>query len=461
MAEGGVLRQVVALFGVQWDKSAQKQVSNGIDGLANQLQGLGKWVASAFAVHQVKHFVETTIQVGDQIQKAAIRIGISGDELEQWNYIATRSGVSAETLQFAFAKMQRSAFLAANGTKINAAAFRALGVSVKDSSGQLKKPNQLFIETADALSSIENPTQKVAVAQAIFGRGAAQLIPLINEGASGIEELKKRFEEIGGGFAPEFFGHAEEAQDAIEDWEASLTSLKSAVIISILPSITRFFSSIATGVGQFSKMIAHTNAAKAALLTIGSITTVLALKLAAPFILPTLLIAAIILLVDELITTFEGGDTIIRRFIDGMFGVGTTANVVLTLKQAWEGLLLTIQAVADSVQNLFHFVSSTPVLRDLWKRTAVGKAVGTVGAAPTRHIPGTLGLTDGQITAGVQARVRAQNAANLAQTTNNHSTVINVNGAGDPAKVAKEVVRAQELERRRVAQALIQEVEPE
>jgi hypothetical protein len=34
------------------------------------------------------------------------------------------------------------------------------------------------------------------------------------------------------------------------------------------------------------------------------------------------------LLIDELITTFQGGDTIIKRILDGWFGAGTTAMIV-------------------------------------------------------------------------------------------------------------------------------------
>src|SRR5690606_16347648 len=56
-----------------------------------------------------------------------------------------------------------------------------------------------------------------------------------------------------------------------------------------------------------------------------------------------------VLLIDELITTWQGGDTIIRRILDGWFGEGMTAQIVGffgLLTGGWESLVFVVDNVA-------------------------------------------------------------------------------------------------------------------
>ena len=462
---GGVLRQVVALFGVKWDQSAAKQVDSGINQLAHKLEGLGHWVAHAFGVHAIESFVESTIAGADQIVKDSKRIGISADELEVWQFAATRSGVSAEALQVSLARLQRSAFEAANGGKQAAEGFRFLGISVKNTNGQLKSPTKLFYETAQAISATSDPSRKAALAMRVFGRGGATLLPLLNEGQAGLEELRKRFEELGGGFSTEFLENSEKSQDAIEDFETSLTGLKGALLESLLPVLTRFFSTLGTMVGAFKKSAEGTNIFKAALITLGAIASVLALKLVAPFLPAIIAIGLITLAVDELITTWEGGDTLLRDFIDGMFGVGATAALVQGVKAAWDGLVSSITAAYRVMQPIFasinKFFQDHPFAKDLVSGGglfAVGKATGLIGGNANK------GAALGGFLGGSQtAQIPTRNGSNAvtegsptASVTN--GTVINVHGVTDPKAVAREVDRKLSERDRRVASTL-QEVE--
>jgi hypothetical protein len=85
-----------------------------------------------------------------------------------------------------------------------------------------------------------------------------------------------------------------------------------------------------------------------------------------------------ILLIDELITTFQGGDTLIRRAIDGMFGQGTTGKVIAWFGTALDSakafvaklvLLFQVDGV-DKIKALF------PGLSDFWAEMLAGFITG-------------------------------------------------------------------------------------
>jgi hypothetical protein len=57
-------------------------------------------------------------------------------------------------------------------------------------------------------------------------------------------------------------------------------------------------------------------------------------------------IATVVLVVDDLLTLFEGGDSVIGRFLDEMFGIGTAARVAAFVQRAWAAFIVWIRTQA-------------------------------------------------------------------------------------------------------------------
>ena len=66
---------------------------------------------------------------------------------------------------------------ARKGTGEIADAYRRLGVSVTDMSGNLRDSETVYWETIDALGKVSNETERDALAMQIFGKSAQELIP--------------------------------------------------------------------------------------------------------------------------------------------------------------------------------------------------------------------------------------------------------------------------------------------
>jgi len=157
--------------------------------------GLGMVGAAAAAAAPFAASLKIFTSVGDAVDKAAARTGLSAEAVSELGFAAEQSGADVESLEKGVRIMQRTMVEAATGTKEAQEAFEAIGVSVKDLEGLA--PDEQFAVIADRIAAIEDPAKRTAAAMDIFGRAGAQLIPLLAEGATGIEVLRGQAREFG------------------------------------------------------------------------------------------------------------------------------------------------------------------------------------------------------------------------------------------------------------------------
>lgn len=137
-------------------------------------------------------------EFADKIDKAAISSGLSRERLQGLSYVADQAGVDFETLSSGIAKLNRTMGDAAYGNKRQVEAFEKMGLSIYDASGQMKTMEQMFPEVVSALNSMENETERNALAMDLMGRSATQIIPrLAALGDEGIAALMTKAEDLG------------------------------------------------------------------------------------------------------------------------------------------------------------------------------------------------------------------------------------------------------------------------
>ncbi len=133
--------------------------------------------------------------MGDTLAKASQRTGIGVERLSELAYAAEQSGADLATLEAGVRRMQKAIAEAAGGSESAQEALANLGLSVQQLAGL--SPDQQFMLIADRLSRIADPTLRAAVAMELFGRSGTQLLPMIADGAAGMEALSRRARELG------------------------------------------------------------------------------------------------------------------------------------------------------------------------------------------------------------------------------------------------------------------------
>ena len=71
-------------------------------------------------------------------------------------------------------------------------AFRELGVAIKNNDGTLRTSDAVLLDISRKFAVMPDGVAKAALAMKLFGRGGAELIPMLNMGGDAIERLKSR-----------------------------------------------------------------------------------------------------------------------------------------------------------------------------------------------------------------------------------------------------------------------------
>lgn len=91
------------------------------------------------------------------------------------------SGIGLDQITDASSKLVRAMQGADEETKSAAVAFKALGIDVRDSAGNLRDPVVVMKELADRLSDYRDGANKTAIAQAIWNKSGAQMLPMLKD----------------------------------------------------------------------------------------------------------------------------------------------------------------------------------------------------------------------------------------------------------------------------------------
>jgi hypothetical protein len=110
-------------------------------------------------------------------------------------FAAEQSDVETGRLEGGLRKMQKTLAAAATGSTSAKDSLAALGLRVEDLMGL--RPEQQFAAIAERISRIGDPALRAAAAMKIFGRGGAELIPLMEGGAAGIAALTAEAARLG------------------------------------------------------------------------------------------------------------------------------------------------------------------------------------------------------------------------------------------------------------------------
>ena len=164
-------------------------------GAASKVAGLAIGGLAIAGVAAGVALVGNFLKSGDALDKMNKTTGIGIEDLQKYGFAAEQSGSSLETFSKGILKQARFLDDANSGLATSTDTLDALGLSVKDFEGL--NPDQQFNVFADALSGVDDAGQKAALAQEIFGRAGAELLPLLSEGTAGIAALTAEAEANG------------------------------------------------------------------------------------------------------------------------------------------------------------------------------------------------------------------------------------------------------------------------
>src|SRR4051812_24388646 len=180
--------------------------------LGSIIPTLGLAAAVGGLIGLTKHALENADAQGKLAQKT----GASVEVLSVLSLAATTANVEQQALGESLQHLVRSMGEASAGASKQGNAFRTLGISMKEV--RSTDPGEMFVKLADRLSKVDSETRRAQLAQQLFGRSGAELLPLLNDLADGgFDKVRQKAERMGLVFDSQLTKAAERANDALTD----------------------------------------------------------------------------------------------------------------------------------------------------------------------------------------------------------------------------------------------------
>lgn len=183
-------------------------------------------------------------QAADELNTLSKQTGISTSTLQKYSAAADLVDVPLETMVNSQTKLTKSMAQAQDGAKKQTEAFDKLGIAVTDSNGELRDSNVVFDEVITALGKIENPTERAATAQKIFGNNAKELNSLIADGGETYQKVAQIYEDNDLSIVDqETLDNANKFNDAIDTIKltaaAALSKVGTTLAASLAPALEK------------------------------------------------------------------------------------------------------------------------------------------------------------------------------------------------------------------------------
>ena len=157
------------------------------------------------------------ITSADDLNTLAKQTGVSTAELQKWSYASDLVDVSVDSMTGALKKLKK-------GMDGDAKALTALGVQTKNTDGSFRDTTEVFYDTLEALSKIEDGTERDLKAMEIFGKGADELAGIIDDGGASLKEYGAQAEELGVILDQDTLDALNETNDTIDKLKANVTT---------------------------------------------------------------------------------------------------------------------------------------------------------------------------------------------------------------------------------------------
>jgi len=236
----GSNRVVVVIAGENQAQQVFNEINRGLGGLekgSNTLKNALTGLAGAFAARELLQFAKGLIDVQDQAGKTAQKLGISTQFFTGLAYAAKLSDVESEALAKGLRFLSKDIDAAQVKGSEAAKVFQRLGISVKDANGALRPTQQVLLDVADRFSRMQDGATKTALALQLFGRTGSELIPMLNLGRAGIEELRAEAERLGLVIDDKTAAAAERLNDSMKRMEGAAQGAANQFLSGFIPAV--------------------------------------------------------------------------------------------------------------------------------------------------------------------------------------------------------------------------------
>ena len=233
-----------------------KSLDAGMKGIGNTIKkhqkaiGIGMTAAGGAILAAGALSIKTFAEMGDEVQKMALKTGFSTEALSELRHAAEISGTSIQGIEKGVKRMASTLLDAEMGLATSVDALNELNLTVEDFKGL--GPEEAFNKFMEAIADVEDPLKRSALAQDIFGKSGVDLLPIMADGSQGLADLRKEAHDLGIVFDQEAANKAAEFTDSMHRMDEATSGVKMAIAEQLIPVLMPLIDKITAIIKQVS-----------------------------------------------------------------------------------------------------------------------------------------------------------------------------------------------------------------
>lgn len=218
-------------------------------GVSEATRGIST-VAAGAAVGMVGMAVKAAASADDLLTLSNVT-GFTVEELQKMQYASSFIDVSMEAMTGSITKLTKN-------MESGSTAFDTLGIKTRDVFGNLRDANSVFYEAVEALSHVQNETERDALSMEIFGKSAMEMAGIIDDGGAALKALGEEAEATGLIMGTDAVESAVKFNDQMDKLKNTTTqaffTAGASLAETLLPAFERLVTAVTNAVVWFGNL---------------------------------------------------------------------------------------------------------------------------------------------------------------------------------------------------------------
>ena len=214
------------------DKSSRRMIQS--------FKTVGLAIVAALGAHNFAALIKGTLDAGDSLAKLSQKTGVSVEDLSALEYSAGLAGADITQLANGIKLLSKNMYDVSKGTGEAKIALDDMGLTVMKASGGMKSAQEVMLEVSDSFKGMADGALKSALAQKIFGKSGADMIPFLNQGSAAIQDQREELEKLGGLMTTEMAKASEIVNDNMSRLGTAVKGVAIEILSKALPAMVDF-----------------------------------------------------------------------------------------------------------------------------------------------------------------------------------------------------------------------------
>lgn len=288
-------------------------------------------------------------QFADDLNTLSKQTGFSTDELQKMQYASDLIDVSFDTMTGSIRKLTSNM---SSGKKV----FDTLGVSIYNADGSMRDATDVWYDSIEALSQVQNETERDALSMELFGKSAMEMAGIVDDGGASLRALGEEAEQAGVIISGDALQSANEFNDAIDRFKATAQASFMKAGATLAEVLTPALERVATAVSNVLTWFANLDGTQQSLiLTIAAVVAAIS---------P---VAAIIAKITQVVSTLNTAWTALSTAFTAISGpvgiviavVGALIAIGILLYKNWDTIKEKAQELWENLTEVFNAIKTT------------------------------------------------------------------------------------------------------